>query len=271
MPFKGSTILTSQKFSTYYLVLINCEMHSEPILYASMLSGSAIFRSLSQQVHHLRKIHICRLWGCLKLTSLGDASDDVGSPTFRQVFYAQIKEDWGHNVCGLLLRYDHNALHNSIFIKLQNRLLYYHQLFHCRTSDERLGLNCKGEYTNANQGIMPESNNICVQYTNSDLDHTFEGCVPSFPAVFCSWTPPNQILRFQLCLPAGKTISTILKWCKKTQQSILRPQAQEYAVVIPTLYQDLNGWPDCVDRFIWVVKQSDMMHIVPVEAIVGLA
>jgi hypothetical protein len=28
---------------------------------------------------------------------------------------------------------------------------------------------------------------------------------------------------------------------------------------------------DCVDGFIWVLKQTDMIHIVPVEAIVGLA
>jgi len=42
-------------------------------------------------------------------------------------------------------------------------------------------------------------------------------------------------------------------------------------VVIPTKYKDLHSWADCVDGIIWVVKQTDMMHIVPVRAIVGLA
>jgi hypothetical protein len=54
-----------------------------------------------------------------------------------------------------------------------------------------------------------------------------------------------------------------------TQQWIIRLQAQKYTVVIPTNYKDLHGWADCVDRFIWVVKQMNKMHIVLVGAIVG--
>jgi len=42
-------------------------------------------------------------------------------------------------------------------------------------------------------------------------------------------------------------------------------------VVIPTKFNDLHGWADCVDGFIRVVKQTNKMHIVPVGAIVGLA
>jgi len=49
------------------------------------------------------------------------------------------------------------------------------------------------------------------------------------------------------------------------------PQAEEYAVVIPTKFKDLHGWADCVDGFIRVVKQTNKMHIVTVGAIVGLA
>jgi hypothetical protein len=52
---------------------------------------------------------------------------------------------------------------------------------------------------------------------------------------------------------------------------VLHPQAPEYAVVIPTMYKDLHGWAVCVDGFIRVVKQTNKMHIVPVEAIVGPA
>jgi len=36
-------------------------------------------------------------------------------------------------------------------------------------------------------------------------------------------------------------------------------------------YKDPQGWADCVDGFIKVVKQTDMMHIIPVRAIVGPA
>jgi hypothetical protein len=152
--------------------------------------------------------------------------------------------------------------------------LYYRQPFHNPTSVERLGLDCKVEYTNANQGIMPESHNIWVQYTQSeenDLDNTFQGRVPSFPVLYFSWTPPNQILQFQERLPAGKALSTFSKRCQTTQQWVLRPQPQEYAVVIPTKFKDLHGWADCVDGFIRVVKQTNKMHIVPVGAIVGPA
>ena len=186
----------------------------------------------------------------------------------------QIEEDWGHEVSGLMLGYDQNVLIDSIFIPLQNGLLYYHQPFDNPTSVQRLGLDCKVEYTNANQGIMPEAHNIWVQHTQgeeNDLNTTFQGRIPSFPVLYFSWTPPNQILQFQECLPAGKAILTFCKRCKKTQQWILCPQAQEYAVVIPTKYKDHHGWADCVDGFIRVVKLMNKMHIVPVGAMVGPA
>ena len=41
--------------------------------------------------------------------------------------------------------------------------------------------------------------------------------------------------------------------------------------MIPTIYQDLHSWADCVDRFIRVVKQTKKMHIVPVGGMVGPA
>jgi hypothetical protein len=106
---------------------------------------------------------------------------------------------------------------------------------------------------------------------DSDLDNIFRGRVPSITVLYCSWTPPNQILQFQEHLPAGISIYTFSKRCKKTQQWIMRPQPEEYVVVIPTKYKDPHGWAYCVDRFIWVVKQTDTMYIVPVEAIVGPA
>jgi len=66
-------------------------------------------------------------------------------------------------------------------------------------------------------------------------------------------------------------ISTYSKRSKTTDQWILRPQAQEYPVVIATKYKDLHGWADYVDGFILVVKQTDKMHTVPVGTIVGPA
>jgi len=244
------------------------------LLCLQTIQDEPFIRPVSQHVYHLREMHVRKVCRSIKLTSLRDASKDFAIPNFGQLFRAQIRQDWGPEVCGLVLGYDQNVLIDSIFIKLQNGLLYYHQPFHNPTSVERLGLDCKIEYTNANQGIMPKSHNIWVQNMQSeenDLDNTFQGQIPSFPVLYFSWTPPYQILQFQESLPAGNAISMFSKRCKKTQQWVLRPQAQEYTVVIPTKIKDHHGWADCVDGFIRVVKQTNKMHIVPVGAIVGPA
>jgi len=129
-----------------------------------------------------------------KLTSLRNGSVDSRIPNIWQLFRAQIEDNFVYEISGLVLRYDQNVVIDSIFIQLQNGLLYYCQPFHCPTSVERLGLDCKVEYTDANQEIMSESHNIWVQYTDSDLNNTFQGWVPSFPVLSFSWTPLNQIL-----------------------------------------------------------------------------
>jgi hypothetical protein len=129
-------------------------------------------------------MHVLRVCRSIILTSLRVASEDFRISNFGQLFQAQIDEDWGHEVSGVVLGYDQNVLTDSIFITLQNGLLYYRQPFHNPTFVERLGLDCKVEYTNANQGIMPEAHNIWVQYTQSeekDLDNTFEGRISCFP------------------------------------------------------------------------------------------
>ena len=118
---------------------------------------------------------------------------------------------------------------------------------------------------------MPESHNIKVQYTGSDLINIFPGRVPSFPGLYSSWTPLNQNLQFQEYLPTAKTIPTFSKRCKQSEQLILSPQAEEYVVAIPTKFNDPHSWADCVDGFIRVVKHTDKMHIVPVGAFVVLA
>jgi len=121
---------------------------------------------------------------------------------------------------------------------------------------------------NANQGIMPGSQHIWIQYMDCNLDNTFAGHVPSFSVLYCSYTLQDQTLQFEEHLPAGKTISTISNRCKKTSQLILRPQVQEYVVVISTKYKDPHVWDDWVDRSIWVAKLTDKMHIIPVGAII---
>jgi len=133
------------------------------------------FRPVSPQVHQLRETHVRGVCRSIKLTSLRDASEDFGIPNFGQLFRSNIEEDWGHEVRGLVFGYDQNVLLDNIFIKLQNGLSYYRQPLHCPTSVVRLGLDCMVEYTDANQGVMPESQNIWVQYTDSDLDNTFQG------------------------------------------------------------------------------------------------
>jgi len=215
-------------------------------------------------------------WGCrsIKLTSLRDASEDFGIPNFGQLIRTHSKESRGHQVSRLIFGYDQNVLKDSECNKLQNGLLYYRQPFHNPTSVGRLALDCTVEYTNPYQGIMPEAHNIWVQYTHSEynnLDNPSQGQIPCFSVLhFCS-TPPYQILQFQGCLPARKTLSTISTRCKNTQQWVLCPQAQEYAVIIPTKCKDLHGWANCLDGFIQVVKQMNKMHIVPIGACIGPA
>jgi len=223
------------------------------------------FHSMSPQVHYLKETNVRGVCRSIKLIPLSDASEDFGIPHFGQLFSSQIEEDWGHEVSGLVLGYDQNVLLENILIKLQNGLSYYGQPFHYPTSVEHVGLVCKVEYTNAYQGIIPESCNIWVQYRESDLDSTFQGRVPSFPVLYFSWTPPNQILQFLEHLPTGKTILTFSNRCKKTEQWKLHPQVEEYVVVIPTKYKDLHDWAICVDGVIQVVKRTEVMHIVRVS------
>jgi len=128
----------------------------------------------------VRETHVHSVCRGIKLISPSDASEDFRISNFGKLFCIQIDEDWRHDVCGLVLRYDQNVLIYSLFMKLQNGLLYYSQPFHCPISVECLRLDCKVEYTNANQVIMPEYHNIWVQYTESDLDNTFHGHDQSF-------------------------------------------------------------------------------------------
>jgi len=211
-----------------------CTAH---LLRLQTIQDEPIIHPVLQQVYHLREMHVREVCRNIKWTSLRDGSEDFGIPNFGQLFRVQIEEDWGHKVRRLLLRYDQNVLLDSIFIKLQNGLLYYRQPFHCPKSVEGLGLDCMVEYTNANQAIMPKAHKIWVMYKQreeNDLDNTVQGQIPSFPVIFFIWTPPNKIVQFQECLLAGKALPTFSTRCHKTQRWVLRPPAEEYVVLIPT-------------------------------------
>ena len=188
------------------------------LLRLQTIQDEPIIRPVSQQVYHFRVTHDYGVYRSIKLTSLRDALDDFGIPNFRQLFCAQIEEDWGPEVCGLILRYDQNVLIDNILIQLQNWLLYYRQPFCNHTSVECLGLDCNIEYTNANQGIMRKAHNIGVQCTQNevnDLNNPFHRRIPSCSVLYFACTPPNAILQCQERLPAGKALSTFSNRCKK--------------------------------------------------------
>jgi len=255
---------TVAKRSTRWAHLLHLQTkQEEPIIYPQ-----------SQQVYHLRETNVRRVCRRIKLTSLRDASEEVGIPIIGQLFPAQIGKNWGYQVSGLVLRYDQNVLIDCILIMLQNGLLYYRQPFYYPSSVKCLGLHCKVVYTNANQWIMAAAHNIWVQYKQSEennLDNTFQGRIPSFRETYFSWPRLNRILHFQKHLLAGKPITTVSMRWQKTQQWVLPPQVQAYRVVIRTTFNDLPGWAECIDGFIWVVKLTNMMHIVPVGAMIQQA
>jgi hypothetical protein len=146
------------------------------LLCVQTIQDAPIIRPISEQLYQLRETHVRRVCRTIKLTSVRDASQDFGIPNFGQLFSVQNEEDWGHEVIGPVLGYDQNLHLDSVLIQLQNGLLYYHQPFHNPTSIEHLGLDCKVEYTNANQGNIPEAHNVWVQYKQreeNNLDNTF--------------------------------------------------------------------------------------------------
>jgi len=78
------------------------------------------------------------------------------------------------------------------------------------------------------------------------------------------------MLQFEDCLPAGNITLIVSVRCESTEQWVLHFQAQEYAVVIQTMYKDSHDWADCVGGgFIQIVKQANKMNILPVRAIFG--
>jgi hypothetical protein len=68
-----------------------------------------MIRPVSQQVYYLTETYVHGVCRSIKLTSVGDASVDFGISNFRQLFYAQIEADLGHEVSGLVLGHNQNV------------------------------------------------------------------------------------------------------------------------------------------------------------------
>jgi hypothetical protein len=76
------------------------------LLCLQTIQDEPIFRHVSSQVYHLSETHVRGVGRSIKITSLRVASDDFRIPNFGQLFRAQIDEDLGHEVSGLVLGYD---------------------------------------------------------------------------------------------------------------------------------------------------------------------
>jgi len=120
--------------------------------------------------------------------------------------------------------------------------LYYYQPFHNLISVERLGLDCTVEYTNANQWIIPEVHNICVQYMLSEendletpsKDESFFSCIilqldstKSDPPISGASTSRESNI-------------ALLEEQQEYSEMGITSSTQQYGVVIPTKYQDLH-------------------------------
>jgi hypothetical protein len=88
------------------------------LLHPQTFQDEPFIRHVSQQVYHLGETHVCRVCTRIKLTSLRDASEDFGIANLEHLFRTHIEEDWGYDVCSLVLGYDQTVLIDSIFIKL---------------------------------------------------------------------------------------------------------------------------------------------------------
>jgi hypothetical protein len=94
---------------------------------------------------------------------------------------------------------------------------------------------------------------------------------PEFPVccILLYWTAVNQIQQIEMHYPAGNMIWSLSNRHRLTHHCILQPKFDEYGVAVRMKYKHPAGRADCIDRFIRVVKPTEMMHIVAVRANVG--
>jgi len=58
------------------------------------------------------------------------------------------------------------------------------------------------------------------------------------------------------CLPSGKSILTMSEWYINAQRWVWYCLAERYTMADLTMYKAPHGLSDCIDRYIWVVKQT---------------
>lgn len=146
----------------------------------------------------------------------------------------QIDKNWRHEVCGSKLGYDQNVLLDSVCIRLLTMQLHNRHPFHNTISIVHWGHDCKPEYMNGNQGIMPESHYIWVQYMPSqvyNLDNSFQWPIPSCPVQNYCGAAPNQLVHFQQHLPYGPMILTFSMQCNMSPHWQLHLEAAVDAVL----------------------------------------
>jgi len=160
-------------------------------------------------------------------------------------------KDWGLQVNRLLLSHYENVLQENLIIQFQNCQFHCYQPFERANSVYYLGLEFIVEYTNGNQGIMPESHNNRVQCMPSKENHLhniFKLSVPACPGINFRSIPWNLTFHLQESLSARNMISTYSRRFKKTQWCVLSAQTWQYEVVIITTYKDSYGWANCVKK-----------------------
>ena len=92
--------------------------HRPHLLRLQHCQHEPFFRTVSLLVHHFSESHIRGVCRSIKLSSLREASEDVGITLFGQLSCAHIDENWRHEDGGLVVGYDQYVLTERIFINL---------------------------------------------------------------------------------------------------------------------------------------------------------
>jgi len=179
LPFKAATTLTLQQFASYYPLPIHSELLTEPICYRTRI----VKISYVTTTYHNRYMIPWKLISteCEEESNKADSEmlQKISKfPTLNSYSVYQLKRtgvtkllDWWLDMIRMYsLTLD--------LINLRRGYCTTHQPFHYPICIERLELDWKVEYTNANLVIMSESDYIWVQYMDcaeNDHNNTFQG------------------------------------------------------------------------------------------------
>jgi hypothetical protein len=132
--------------STYYILPIHSAILAEPIFSSSSIVRKSYVSTPYNNRFIMRTQPVSTgHWRSVAFTTLRDESNDVGIPSNGQQLCAQYKWGWVSEVHVQVFQYDQNVFIASIFFKLPNGLMFYHQPFHFPISDEHSRLDCNVE------------------------------------------------------------------------------------------------------------------------------